>query len=98
MADFSPRSEIERCKNFYRRKFPNDLVGLKAEADRVFAASFDEVTVTTTGFEGGHVGGQVKFNKAYAHVALEELIEELEPTTLPPQRASGSVIEFQPDL
>jgi hypothetical protein len=83
----SERQQADYIKSYLRRKFSADIPGLKAYADEVFGSATDEITVTTTSFEGGSVGGIPTFNKMTLLGAIEEVIEELDPTFVVPWRS-----------
>lgn len=86
----SERQQIDYVKSYLRRKYVNDVAALRTYADQVFQTATDEVVLTTTSFEGGSAGGQVKFNKMMVLGAIEELLAEIDPAYVAPLR--GRVI------
>lgn len=74
MAD---RDKLNYCVNYLRREYPSTrLDDLKALARDVFASATEEVALTTTSFEGGAAGGQIKFDKTLLGLAIEKLLAE----------------------
>ena len=71
------------------------LQDLKADADKVFQAATDTVTITSGSFEGGAGGGQITFRKDVLGMAYEELIEEFDPEWVPAMKlGEGIVMQF----
>ena len=56
-------AKVATAKAYLRRKYTNDLQGLKNLADTVAASAFEHVTITGQSFEGGSAQGQVSFEK-----------------------------------
>lgn len=79
--------DLITVKQYIRRNW--SVAKMKAEADKVFECATEEVTITSTGFEGGTTGGQMNFRKMTLLQALEELIMELDPSA--PREGSGTV-------
>jgi hypothetical protein len=79
MSQALDRDQIDIIKGRLFRKFLNDLPGLQNFEDEIAQSSFDEVVVTSTGWEGGRDSGQVKFNKFCVLAAIRELIDEQDP-------------------
>ena len=70
---------IDAYKTYLRRKYAEDLPGLKTLADELIAnGALDEVTITSNSFEGGSAQGQVAFDPMAKLKAVEEIIAELD--------------------
>jgi hypothetical protein len=95
LSELSSRQQIDYVKDYCRRLYQNDLAGLKTLAQQIFESATDEVVLTTTSFEGGTSGGQVKFNKMLAGIAVEELISEIDPNYVAPLRSRIVVPDYR---
>lgn len=71
---------------------------LKTLADTTFAAATDTITLTSGAFEGGSGTGEITFEKASLGIAIEELLQELDPsyfTAAPiPRRELGVTVRL----
>ena len=72
-------SRIRACKLFLRRRYVDDLSGLKALSDSIAAGAFNPTVFTSSSFEGGSGTAQVVFEPLEYLTAAEELIAELDP-------------------
>lgn len=79
----SDADKVEYCYSYLYRKYRDDLPGLKALADEVFASATDEVAITSTSYEGGSASGTIKFDKAILGLAIERVLAELDPDGTP---------------
>ena len=76
---------IFAAKRWLRRKYQNDIPGLKALADSVATGgAFDSVTITGDGHEGTSSQGQLTFEPLEYLGAIEDLISELDPAAPQP--------------
>lgn len=87
-------ARIEIAKQYLRRKYQNNLAGLKALASQVAETAFDAVTITGDGFEGGTAQGQITFEPIAYLGAIEGLIIEMDPDNTPLPNPAGSVADF----
>ena len=72
---------IETVKRHLRRTYRADVAGLRALADKVFAAgATDAVTITGQTFEGGSAQGTVTFEPLAYLRAINEVLAELDDT------------------
>lgn len=71
-----------------RRKYANDLVGLKALSESVFAETTDVVTITQQSMEGGQSAGQITCPRDTLLLAIEEIIQELDTSAPRPSAYS----------
>jgi hypothetical protein len=72
-------TELAGIRKFLKRT--KTLAELQAMATALFASAESEVTITSTGFEGGSTSGQAKrYSKADILNLVEDLITELTPT------------------
>jgi hypothetical protein len=79
------RFKIDYAKSVLRRMYPADqLDALKTYSLQVFAEATDSITVRSVNSEGGGVSGEITFEKVLLGQAIEELIQELDPTYQPP--------------
>lgn len=70
---------IDAYKTHLRRKYADDLDGLKALADELIEnGALDEVTITSNSAEGASAQGQVAFDPMAKLKAVEEVIAELD--------------------
>lgn len=53
---FDEADQVAEFKRVYRRRYRNDLQGLRAEADRL-EREISDVTITQQSFEGGSASG-----------------------------------------
>ena len=81
---------IYAAKLYLRRVYADNLTGLKALATTVATEAFDSVTLTGQSFEGGSHTGQLTFPRLAYLRAVEELIIELDPDTVPAAANSTS--------
>lgn len=79
----SDADKLSTVKQYMRRKYSGNVAKLKRDADDLFDLATEEVTITSSGFEGGNTSGQVSFPKILLLQAIEELILELDPTNTP---------------
>jgi hypothetical protein len=85
------------CTRFLRREYKGNVDGLKELARQAYAEGSETVTLTQGSFEGGTGQGQVTFNKLLLLGVLEDLLEELDASYVPPpSRGSGVVIRRGP--
>ena len=85
----SPADRISVAKRYLRRKYANDLEGLKTLAETVAGSAFSTVTITGNAFEGGSANGQITFEPLEYLGAVEDLIAELDPEA--PAQASSVI-------
>jgi hypothetical protein len=81
---------IYAAKLYLRRKYASNLTGLKQLAEQIACEAFDTVTLTGQSFEGGSHSGQVALPRLGYLRAIEELIIELDPDTVPSAANSTS--------
>lgn len=71
---------------------------LRAYAAAVFAAAKDPVTLTSGSFEGGQGSGIVTFEKTNEGIAIEQLLQEMDPdyvhTQIFPRRSMGVTVRL----
>jgi hypothetical protein len=73
-------TELAGIRKFLKRT--RSLTQLQTMAEALFASAESEVTITSTGFEGGSTSGQAKrYSKADILNLVEDLIAELTPAT-----------------
>ena len=73
-------SELAGIRKYLKRT--KTLGELQTMADSLYATSESEVVITSTGFEGGSASGQArKYSKADILNIVEDLIEDLAPST-----------------
>lgn len=72
-------SRIRACKLYLRRRYVNDIGGLRILADKIAGGAFDPTVFTSSSFEGGSGTAQVVFEPLEYLTAAEELIAELDP-------------------
>lgn len=82
MSDTSDAEQLRYAKRYLKRT--KSLAELKSLADTVFTSSTETVTLTSNSYEGGAASGQVTFRKDILGQAIEDLIQELDPTVVPP--------------
>lgn len=89
---------IYTAKLHLRRKFANDLPGLRALANEVADEALgDAVTLTGQAFEGGSHSGQLVFPRIDYLRAIEETLLFLSPTqTFDPAAATTAVFRASP--
>ncbi len=75
---------IRTAKAYLRRKYSENVEGLKALADTIAEGAFEAVTLTGNAYEGGSASGQITFAPMEYLAAVEELISELDPTAPQP--------------
>lgn len=93
----SDAEQKDTCRRFLRREYAGKLEDLRQLSRSVFEDASEEVALTTASFEGGSGGGQIKFNKMTLLTAIEDVIEEIDPSYVSPlPRFSGSVLRFHP--
>jgi hypothetical protein len=80
---------IQAAKRDLRRKYSENVDGLKALADKVAEGAFEAVTITGSGYEGADDSGQITFEPMEYIAALEDLISDLDPDS--PQPANMRV-------
>lgn len=95
MADFG--SNLRYALMYLRRKYTVsgvlNLASLNALADQVASSAQEEVIITATTFEGGSHQAQLKFDKLALATAIEQLIQEADPTL--PREGDQSVATFR---
>lgn len=84
-SDFSLQAAL---KPRLRRRYAQDLVGLKMLADHTWAEATDTVTLTSLSAEGGSQSGSITCPKGLLLLVIEELIAELDPTAHQPANFS----------
>ena len=96
MADAA--DNIATAKLYLRRKFANNLTGLKALADKIADEALgDAVTLTGQSFEGGSHTGQLVFPRIDYLRAIEETIAYLDTDAAPdPSSATRAVFRACP--
>ena len=82
---------LRALKATLRRKYADDIAGLKIEAARVFALALSEVTITSSNFADGAASGEITCPRGLYLQALEDIIAELDDTTA---RASNVAVAF----
>ena len=87
-------ARIEIAKQYLRRRYLNDVAGLKALANRIAESAFATVTITGNTFEGGSAQGTVTFEKLAYLGAVEALIVELDPDNAPVVPPAGRIMDF----
>lgn len=88
-------AKLEIAKQYLRRKYLNDLAGLKTLADRIAEGAFAAVTITGQTFEGGSAQGTVTFEKLAYLGAVEQIIAELDPDHTPMAPAAVRFADFR---
>lgn len=71
---------LPTLKQYLRRTYASDLVGLRRLADETFRDATETVTLTSLSAEGGSQSGQVSCPKGLLLQAIEEVLQELDPT------------------
>jgi hypothetical protein len=72
-----------------------DVAELRTMRDTAFAAATRTVTITSTSTEAGGAGaGEITFDKMTLVAALNDLIAEADPSSLPPPRGGGFQADF----
>jgi hypothetical protein len=84
-------SELAGIRKYLKRT--KSLAQLQTLADDLYSIADSEVTITSTGFEGGSTSGQArKYSKADILNLVEDLIEDLAPSAEPTiVRSAGMV-------
>jgi len=85
----SPADRIATAKRYLRRKYADNIEGLKTLAETVASSAFSSVTITGNAYEGGSANGQITFEPLEYLGAVEELIAELDPDS--PQPAASVI-------
>lgn len=75
---------IWAAKSYLRRKYKDNVDGLKTLADQVASSGFDAVTITGNGYEGNNASGQITFEPLEYLSAIEAIIAELDPDSPQP--------------
>lgn len=75
---------LRALKSYLRRRYASDLVGLRAEADRVFPLATEQVTITSHSFVDGSATGMITCPGAVYLAAIEEVLTELDITAARP--------------
>jgi hypothetical protein len=84
-------TELAGIRKFLKRT--RSLTQLQTMAEALFASAESEVTITSTGFEGGSTSGQAKrYSKADILNLVEDLIAELDPAAEPIQVRSAGMV------
>jgi hypothetical protein len=78
------------AKRYLRRKYADDVEGLKALAESVAVGAFTSVTITGNGYEGGSATGQITFEPLEYLAAVEGVIAELDEDA--PQDGASTVL------
>ena len=71
--------KISTAKSYLRRKYKDDVPGLKALADQVATGAFEAVTITGNAYEGGNAQGAITFEPMEYLAGVEAVIRELDP-------------------
>ena len=71
--------KIVAAKKYLRRKYQNNVQGLKELADKVATDAFEAVTITGNAYEGGSAQGVLVFSSIEYLGAIEDLIAEFDP-------------------
>lgn len=79
-----------------RRKYASDLVGLKRLSDEIFSQVTEQVTITQQTFEGGSSTGSITCPRSTLLLAIEEIIQEIDPTAVRPSNASVVYFKSSP--
>lgn len=74
---------ILAAKKYLRRKYVEDVAGLKALAETIASGAFEFVTITGNSYEGGSANGQISFEPLEYLSAIEDIIAELDPDGVP---------------
>lgn len=88
-------AQIQIVTTALRRKYFNDLVGLKKLWDRVFSEATEFVEITGTAFEGGSSTGSLIFERLAYLAAVEAVLSELDPTGTPPIPGNGTYVDYR---
>jgi hypothetical protein len=84
-------TELAGIRKFLKRT--RSLTQLQTMAEALFASAESEVTITSTGFEGGSTSGQAKrYSKADILNLVEDLIAELAPAAEPTKVLSAGMV------
>lgn len=82
-------AKIATVQAYLRRKYADNVDGLKALADQVATEATSAVTITGSSYEGASDTGVLTFEPIAYLAALEGLIAEMDPDS--PQPAPSSV-------
>jgi len=86
------QASIQTAKRYLRRKYADNIPGLKQLAEDVVRnGAFDAVTITGNVYEGGSGQGQLTFSPIAYLEAIESLLAELDPENTPasPERSAA---------
>jgi hypothetical protein len=81
------------CRRFLRGEYKDRLAELKTLYQTTFATATEEVTLTSTSFEGGMTGGQMKFDKMILLAAIGDLLADVDPDALPEHPPGGGFVQ-----
>jgi hypothetical protein len=87
-------SRIATVSQYLRRKYQNNVAGLKALAASIAESAFEAVTITGHAAEGASVQGQLTFEPIAYLACVEALILEMDPDNTPEAPSDASVINF----
>ncbi|HEX2101898.1 MAG TPA: hypothetical protein VHF69_14595 [Candidatus Synoicihabitans sp.] len=86
---------IEVVKDYLRRKFRNDIPGLKALMESVATGALGTtVTIIGSTFEGGSANGVVTFERLEYLAAIMAVLDELDPADAPEQPTNVRHADF----
>lgn len=74
---------ILAAKKYLRRKYVEDVDGLKTLAETIALGAFEAVTITGNAYEGGSANGLISFERLAYLSAVEDVIAELDPDNVP---------------
>lgn len=87
-------ARIATVMQYLRRKYENNVAGLKALAESIATTGLEAVTITGHAAEGASVQGQLTFEPLAYLAAVEAMILELDPDNTPAAPGGGTVIDF----
>jgi hypothetical protein len=84
-------SELAGIRKYLKRT--KNLSQLKKLADELYTIADSEVVITNAGFEGGSTSGQARrYSKADMLNIVEDLIAQIDPTTVATQVRSAGMV------
>lgn len=91
-------ARIQIAKSYLRRKYADDVPGLRTLMEEVAACLSESVTLTGNSFEGGSASGQITFERLAYLGAIMEVLDELDPDNAPeaPQPVRHADFSFGP--
>lgn len=88
-------AKIQTLQRALRRKYANDVLGLKKLWEQVFGCSTEFVLINGNAYEGGSASGVVLFEPLEYLAAVEALLSELDPTGTPLAPPAGALADFR---